>query len=236
MKEIHIPQHTQQTLVHESIKSCRIVVEEGGQLNLITLQLSPASEAAQREIVLHEGASVKLFTALFDSTEVTTEAKLEGNNTSYDHAVLYFGSAKQKINIITNSQHTGKETLARTRVRGVVIDSAQVNFRGSIDVEHGGSTNGSSLTHEGILLSKKGRIDALPGLEVATNDVKAAHSSAVHYIRPEQLFYLQCRGLPEQDARKLIVAGFTQELLNELQDAAVIKQLEAILEQKQSVL
>lgn len=236
MKEIHILQHTQQTLVHKSIKSCRIIVEEGATLNLITLQLSPAAESAQREIVLHTGASVKLFTALFDSTDVTTNATLEGNNAQYDHAVLYFGSAKQKISIVTNSTHTGKETLARTRVRGVVIDSAQVNFRGTINVEHGGSTNGSSLAHEGILLSKKGRIDALPGLEVATNDVKAAHSSAVHYIRPEQLFYLQTRGIPETEARKLIVAGFTQELLNELQDATVITQLETTLEKKQSTL
>lgn len=234
MQKIRIPKNTQETLMQETVESCSIVVETGAQLQLIAVQLSPAATPIERTIELHTGALVQLFTGLFDSIDVTTYILLEGNNASVDHAVLYFGSAKQRMNIITNSTHRGKQTLARTRVRGVVVDHAQVNFRGSIAVAHEGSTHGSSLAHEGLLMSRNGRIDALPGLEVATNDVRAAHSSAVHYIRPDQLFYLQTRGLPEPDAKRMIIAGFTQELLHELPDAAFVRQLEQVLQQKQS--
>lgn len=234
MQNIRIAKNTHETIVQEVVESCRIVVKEGAQLRLIAVQLSPAATPIERTIELHAGASVKLFTGMFDSIDVTTQILLEGNDASVDHAVLYFGSAKQRISIITNSAHRGKNTQARTRVRGVVVDHAQVNFRGSIAVAHEGSTHGSSLSHEGLLMSRTGRIDALPGLEVATNDVRAAHSSAVHYIRPDQLFYLQTRGLPEPDAKRMIIAGFTQELLHELPDASLVQQLEQVLQQKQA--
>lgn len=234
MQKIRIPRNTQETLMQETVESCSIVVEEGAQLRLIAVQLSPATTPIERTIELYAGASLTLFTGVLDSIDVTTHILLEGNDASVNHAVLYFGSAKQRMNIITNSTHRGKNTLARTRVRGVVVDHAQVNFRGSIAVTHEGSTHGSSLSHEGLLMSHNGRIDALPGLEVATNDVRAAHSSAIHYIRPDQLFYLQTRGLPEPDAKRMIIAGFTQELLQELPDASLVQQLEQVLKKKKA--
>lgn len=228
------------TLFESDIQSSEIIVESGAELNLIAFQLSQPSqlEHVTKHIALHEGARARLFFAIFDSITLQMNGDLVGARSDYENRIVYFGNTKQAISLNTHAEHSGKETLSRTLIRGVALDQAHIRFEGSIVITESGSTNGSSLEHEGLLMSKKARIDALPGLEVATNDVKAAHSSAIHYIRPEQLFYLQTRGIDPTQAKKLILTGFLEEIINTLPveaDALRTLVLDAIMTKQQSL-
>jgi hypothetical protein len=68
------------------------------------------------------------------------------------------------------------------------------------------------LAGHAILLNKGSIADAIPGLEIETNEVKATHSASVSQIDEEQIFYLMCRGLDRESAKREIVNGFVEPL------------------------
>ncbi len=220
------------------IRSSEITVEAGAQLDLVSLQVkghSPTHEVTKR-IILKDNAVVRIFTGLFQSANVTLVGKLEGTHSAYENHVIYFASGQQKMRLELNAEHIGTNTMSRTLVRGVAVDKSHADFAGSINIHQTGSQTDGHLEHEGLLMSRQARIDALPGLQIDTDDVKASHSSAVHFIRPEQLFYLQSRGISKGDARKMIVAGFLEEMLATVQEPQLLKEIHSIVRTKQKLL
>lgn len=203
------------TFFEEGVHDSHVIVHPRGKLDMVTLHTS-ATEAVEKTVTLHDGAHVRMFTTLFADVELSVEARLEGNNCSFEHYVLYLGREKQDISMNLIARHIGKNTSSNTEVRGMATDNAHASFAGSITIGQTGAGTDGHLAHEGLLMSRKARIDALPGLEIGTDDVKAQHSSAIHYIRDEQLFYLQSRGIDADTGRHMIVSGFLEEILDNI--------------------
>ena len=76
-------------------------------------------------------------------------------------------------------------------------------------------------------------VHAIPRLLIATDAVKAAHGASVSSVNPEQLHYLQSRGIPRAEGEKMIVRGFTEGVLERFPAGAVQARAEALLEAKQ---
>ena len=72
----------------------------------------------------------------------------------------------------------------------------------------------SYLAHHAMILERSAKSDAIPGLEIDNNEVKATHSASVAQIDEEQLFYLMARGLSPDEARKMVVLGFFEPVLS----------------------
>jgi Fe-S cluster assembly protein SufD len=92
-----------------------------------------------------------------------------------------------------------------------------------------------------LVLSDGARADSVPNLEIETGEIAGAgHASATGRFDDEQLFYLQARGIPETEARKLVVRGFFAELIHEIGIPSVEERLlasiEAELEKSMSVI
>jgi Fe-S cluster assembly protein SufB/Fe-S cluster assembly protein SufD len=85
-----------------------------------------------------------------------------------------------------------------------------------------------------MILSKEARADAIPGLEIETNDVKATHSASVAQINDEELFYLMSRGLSEDSAKKLIIIGFFEPLIERIPVLEIAKRIRRIIDLKWS--
>jgi Fe-S cluster assembly protein SufB/Fe-S cluster assembly protein SufD len=86
-------------------------------------------------------------------------------------------------------------------------------FKGMIKIGTTAKNSRAYLAHHAMLLEKAAKSDAIPGLEILTNEVKATHSASVAQIDEEQLFYLMARGLTQNEARKMIVLGFFEPVL-----------------------
>lgn len=225
------------TLCETDIRASEIIVEEGAELELISLQMTehPTQDALTKKIILRDGARVRLFTGLFDSVNIEVIGEMRGNKTTFENHVMYFASAKQKIRMLLNAEHHGVNTMSRTLVRGVAVQNGHAAFAGGINIHQTGSQADGVLDHEGLLLSQKSRIDSLPGLEIGTDDVKASHASAVHYIRPEQLFYLQTRGISSEAGRKMIVQGFLESMLATVREEHMLEQIHALVKERQEL-
>ncbi len=86
-------------------------------------------------------------------------------------------------------------------------------YQGLIDVGQGASGTDAYLSNRNLLLGEGARADSIPTLRIGNNDVRCSHGSATGRLGEEELFYLQSRGLSEEEAREMLVLGFFEDLL-----------------------
>lgn len=135
--------------------------------------------------LLGEGAEVEIF-GVFEANE--TERK------------------EVSVTII----HRAGNTRADTTLKGVARDKGFLKFEGRIIIDKGCPNTNSFLTEKILLLSDQARAEAIPDLEIESDDVKCSHAATISKIPEEQVFYLQSRGLSQKDAKEAIVQGFLQ--------------------------
>lgn len=238
LKKIIIEEEARVILSTHVLTSCTIEIGASAELEFLALENSSSTTNTPviQNVVLSDNARARFFTGIFSSLDLRITATLSGNKTVFENHALYFGSAADSIALTYLSEHHGKETMSRTIVHGVAAEKSHISFTGSINIHQTGSGTDGFLGHEGILLGEKARIDALPGLEIGTDDVKATHTSAIHYISPEQLFYLQSRGMNETEGKQLIITGFLESILSTVTDDALKSSIHALIEERQKMI
>ncbi len=118
------------------------------------------------------------------------------------------GSDKVSVEVIIH--HKAPNTLANTTLHGVGRDQAAVRFVGRIIIDPECGNSNSFLTERVLLLSDQATAEAIPDLEILTDDVKCSHAASISRIPEEQLFYLQSRGISRQQAEDMVVEGFLE--------------------------
>ena len=103
-------------------------------------------------------------------------------------------------------------------MRAVALAKGRALLDGRIEIGLGGGGTQTYLTQEALMLDSSAKIDAIPGLEIKMNDVKASHSATVSRVNPDDLFYAGSRGIAPDAARRLLVEGFLGKLLDGIDD------------------
>jgi Fe-S cluster assembly scaffold protein SufB len=117
-------------------------------------------------------------------------------------------------------------------MKGVAEHTAHVFCDGMIEIGLQGGGTDTYLTENVLMLDGTAKVDAIPGLEIKTNDVKASHSATVSKVTPEDLFYFATRGIDETEARQMYIQGFLGDLTAKITDTAVQDILLEQIEQK----
>ncbi len=104
--------------------------------------------------------------------------------------------------------HKAPNTKAETLLRGVARDHSQLKLSGTILIEPTAHNTNSFLREQILLLSPYTKAEAIPNLEIHTDDVKCSHAATISNIPEEHIFYLMSRGLTKQQAEEIIVEGF----------------------------
>ena len=103
-------------------------------------------------------------------------------------------------------------------MKGVAEADAHASADGMIEIDLGGAGTKTYLTQNVLMLDATAKVDAVPGLEIKTNDVKASHSATVSRVTQEDLFYFAARGILPHDAKRLFVEGFLGDLAQRITD------------------
>lgn len=98
----------------------------------------------------------------------------------------------------------------------IVADKAHAVFNGKIFVPKPAQLTNANQLNRNLLLSPKARVDTKPQLEITADNVKCSHGATVSQLEDEEIFYLQSRGLDENDARNLLITAFATEIINQL--------------------
>lgn len=116
------------------------------------------------------------------------------------------GTDDCKVKVVIH--HQAPHTRASTMLRGVGRDASKITFEGRIIIDKDCGDSNSFLTERIILLSDNAKAEAIPDLEILTDDVKCSHAASISRIPEEHLFYLMSRGISRPIAENMIVEGF----------------------------
>ncbi|OYD99081.1 Fe-S cluster assembly protein SufD [Nostoc sp. 'Peltigera membranacea cyanobiont' 213] len=98
----------------------------------------------------------------------------------------------------------------------IVGDRAHAVFNGKVFVPKLAQLTNAAQLNRNLLLSSKARVDTKPQLEITADNVKCAHGATVSQLEDDEIFYLQSRGIDENDARKLLINAFAAEVINKI--------------------
>jgi Fe-S cluster assembly protein SufD len=164
--------------------------------------------------------------------KVRMETKLTGAGSSAKVTGAYAGHGRQHLDFDTTQEHAAPSTTSDLAFRGVLDGRATAVWRGMIRVDPGAQQTDAFQESRNLLLSKRAHADAIPGLEIEANDVRCTHAAAVAQVDKDQLFYLMARGLGREDATRLIIDGFMQELVERFAEGPVREALSHALERR----
>jgi Fe-S cluster assembly protein SufB/Fe-S cluster assembly protein SufD len=167
-------------------------------------------------------------------TRSRLESVMNGAGASSENVEVVFGTGTQRFDTVSNITHIGPNTSGHAISKGVVKDKSRSLFKGMIRIEKDAKNSRAYLAEHGMILSKDALADAIPGLEISTNEVKATHSASVAQINEEEIFYLTSRGLSENDAKKLIIVGFFEPLVERIPVPEIAKRIRRIIDLKWS--
>ena len=185
-------------------------------LDITTLQMMDQSSVnfSTRRTDLGQDAKVNWYSGLFGSelSRYKIDYHLNGTGASANDSEVIFGNNEQSFDIQTDVNHEAPATEGRVVEKSILRNKSKSLFKGMIRIKENAAKSNSFLSGRSILLDKDAKSDAIPGLEIFTNDVKATHSASVAQIDEEQIFYLKTRCLSHEEAERTIVEGFLEPL------------------------
>ena len=191
-------------------------IAANAQLDVTTLQMMDqhAVTFSTKRTDLGQDAKVNWYSGLFGSmlSRYKIEYFLNGPGASSNDSEVIFGNNEQSFDIQTNVNHESPSTEGRVVEKSILRNKSKSLFKGMIRIKENASKSNSFLSGRSILLDPDAKSDAIPGLEIFTNDVKATHSASVAQIDEEQIFYLKTRCLSHEEAERTIVEGFLEPL------------------------
>ena len=112
--------------------------------------------------------------------------------------------------------HAAPNTTSNIFAKSISKDGGRSSYRGLLEIAKGASGSKSTVVCDALLLDEDSRSDTYPTIRIGDDDVDVGHEASVSKIGEEQLFYLMSRGMPEEEAAKLIVNGFIEPIVKEL--------------------
>jgi Fe-S cluster assembly protein SufD len=160
-----------------------------------------------------------------DYARLRSESLLEGDNAESDLMAVYFGDHTQMLDFRTLQDHDAPNTRSDLLFKGAVEDQAHSVYSGLIRLRPDARKAVANQTNRNLVLTEGAGADSIPNLEIEANDVKCSHASAVGPIDEEQLYYLESRGVRPEDAERLIVLGFFDDVLERLPVPTLVRAL-----------
>jgi Fe-S cluster assembly protein SufD len=166
------------------------------------------------------------------STKAFLDCKFLGAGANAKLLGFFFGDGKQHFDQHTFQNHIVGHTESDLLYKGALKDMAYSAFRGLIRVNPAAQRSDAYQANRNILLSPKAHADSIPELEIEANDVRCTHGATVGPIDPEQIFYLQTRGIPKVEAEKVIVEGFFDPLMQKIPLESIRDELAQAIQSK----
>ncbi len=145
---------------------------------------------------------------------------------------LYFPGGRQHLDHHTNQLHKSPHATSDLLFKGALKDRARAVYQGYIKVYPGAQKTNAYQANRNLMLSKQARADSIPGLEIEADDVRCTHGATAGQIPDEYIFYLMARGIDRNNAERMIVQGFFEEVLNRIPVEGVRNKLETEIARK----
>lgn len=145
---------------------------------------------------------------------------------------VFFAEAHEHLDVFAVDLHETGPSGGDVHWRGTATGESRASFEGLIQIDPGAEQTHTYLQIHSMMLSPRARIDAIPSVLVSADDVSASHGGTVGELDETAIFYMQSRGLDRPAAVRVIVEGFFEPLVAELQDEALAELVRSRLQKK----
>lgn len=217
-------------------ENVEIVLGEGAEMTLVSVQEwnNSAHHLASHHATVGRDASLKHIVVSLGGEVVRLNPSIHLNNEGANGETFgaYFASAGQHLEHQVYMDHDAPHTRSRVTYKGALEgDGARTVWIGDVLIRRVATGTDSYEQNRNIVLSEGTRADSIPNLEIETGDIEGAgHASATGRFDDEHIFYLQSRGISEDEARRLVVHGFLVEAIQQIGDAALQERLEQAID------
>ncbi len=203
----------------------QVTLAAGAELDLVSLCDLPESMALYRLLDARIGTDARL-----RATHVMLGSRLQrldlqvglaGERARLESRGVFALRGRAHADIHLDVRHLARDTTCDLVWRGVADQRARGIFHGAITVAEGADGSDAQLSNKNLLLSPNAEIDTKPVLEIYADEVKAAHGATVGQIDERALFYMRTRGIPQDEARRMLVTAFCEAILDSVADADV---------------
>jgi len=141
---------------------------------------------------------------------------LKGRGATDTHITIAFAGAGQNIDTGAKVYHVAPNTKSTIESKSISKDGGRTNYRGLVHIANGAENSSTSVECDALMFDNESTSDTMPYMEINESQVDVAHEATVGKIGDEDVFYLQSRGLDDDDAKQMIVAGFIEPITEEL--------------------
>jgi Fe-S cluster assembly protein SufD len=127
---------------------------------------------------------------------------------------VFFADGEQHFDHRSIQDHVAPNCTSDLLYKGALRDHSRAVYSGWVHVRPDAQKTNAMQTSRNIVLSEHAKADAIPNLEIEANDVRCGHAASVGPVDEDAIFYLTSRGIPRDEAERLIVSGFFQEVLD----------------------
>lgn len=199
-----------------------VEVRVGAGANLRFVELQSWGENVwnfthERAEVEQDGALDWIFGAV--GTHLTknfSELNLRGRGATGRMSGFYFTDGVQHLDHDTQQNHLAPNTTSDLLFKGALEGHSRSVWQGMIYVAPDAQKTDGYQSNPNLVLSKDARADSIPGLEILADDVRCTHGATVGKVDPEEMFYLRSRGIPVQEAERLVVEGFFDPIMQRI--------------------
>ncbi len=214
--------HVSDITVGEGTELTWIIVQQQGadDTHLGQIRVDLAADAKLRLFVINAGGQLVRQELHIDVTGEGADLTLRGIN-------LLGAETHTDVTMVLghNVPHTGSTEV----IRNVVFDRAKGVFQGMIRVAPDAQKTDAKMACNTLLMSDDAEFSVKPELEIFADDVQCGHGATVADIDHNHLYYLMARGIPENKARAMLVNAFVAEIVEELEDEALVEALEGVI-------
>jgi Fe-S cluster assembly scaffold protein SufB len=212
-------------------KPCRLSVdvEAGASLQLCLLAPCTLHAAVADGATLH--ISLVMLTDL-DEARNTIDVDINGQNADVTVNGMAIVSGSQHVSAATNVRHHSEHSHSNQLFKYVVGGKATGEFLGKIVVDEAARFTEAYQSNRNILASETARMHAEPALEIYCDEVKCSHGATTGQLDETALFYMRTRGIPQDEARRMLMEAFMADVIATLPDEELRERVSQLAESK----
>jgi Fe-S cluster assembly protein SufD len=179
-------------------------------------------------------STVNSFVFSFDGAVVRNNSifSIEAERCESNFYGLYLPSGKSLVDNHTVADHKVPNCVSNELYKGIIADQAKGVFNGKIFVRPDAQKTNAFQSNRNILLSDTAFINTKPQLEIWADDVKCSHGCTTGQLDKEAMFYLQSRGISQDQARTMLLTAFATEVIQKIPDAQLKTEIEKLVTER----
>ncbi|MBI4057146.1 MAG: Fe-S cluster assembly protein SufD, partial [Elusimicrobia bacterium] len=218
---VMLEDHRSQALrPQNSVAFSRLILQAGAKAHFFYTQGLglETTHFWHQKCTLHKDAQLVHTSVMLGGSvhKTNLEVDLVGPGARSDLFGIVLGKGHQHFDMRTFQNHRGQHTHSDLLFKSALKDNARSIYTGFILVEKEALETQAYQANHNLLLSDSARADSTPVLEILTDSVQCKHGATVGPLNSEELFYLETRGLSEEESQKMLITGFLDPILSKL--------------------